>query len=73
METALAPKMNNKSKRLALLVSEMKRRKKFCEIKLKKLERSDLAISLKSFKPLIFPSNNHQPVLFVSLSAILLI
>jgi hypothetical protein len=38
METALAPKMNNKSKRLARLVSEMKRRKKFCEIKLKKLE-----------------------------------
>lgn len=38
METALAPKMNNKSDRLARLVSEMKRRKKFCEIKLKKLE-----------------------------------
>jgi len=38
METALAPKINNNSERLARLVSEMKRRKKFCEMKLKKLE-----------------------------------
>lgn len=38
MEMALAPTKNKNSERLALLVSEMKRRKKFCEIKLKKLE-----------------------------------
>jgi len=38
MEMTLAPTKNKNSERLALLVSEMKRRKKFCEIKLKKLE-----------------------------------
>lgn len=38
MEMALTPTKNKNAERLALLVSEMKRRKKFCEIKLKKLE-----------------------------------
>jgi len=38
METTLASSRNKKSEKIALLVQEMKRRKKFCEMKLNKLE-----------------------------------
>ena len=38
MQTISAPVKKSSSQRLALLLREMKRRKKMCEMKLKKLE-----------------------------------